>query len=242
MGRTRLITTRNPRRPARVAKARRRRPAPPWVVWSAAALAAAALWAASMNAHAQSTRPATAPPAGSTQQERQSPSQQAVEVYLSQDALQLMYSRPMDMGEFGRNEARAGVFINEQRDLIAVADVLVDVGERRRRPNWALQVGPRAYGALMADENQDVFSIAFGGRLSYFLGRNRQTAVSLEAFYAPDIVTFGNADEVKDVSVRFETALTERTRIFVGYRVFEFDLEIDREVDDNMHLGIRHRF
>lgn len=167
---------------------------------------------------------------------------QVVEAYLSEDAMQVLYGRRMDIGELGRNDARVGVFINEERDLIGIADMLFRVGEQRRRPYWSLEVGPRAYGALLAVENQDIFSIGLGGRLSYRLGRTRGSAVSLIAFYAPDIVTFGNADNIKDVSVRLETRLSDTTDLFIGYRMFELDLEVDREVDDNMHLGVRHRF
>jgi len=167
---------------------------------------------------------------------------QAVEAYLSEDAMQILYGRDMDIGELGQNEVRIGVFLNEERDLIGIADMLFDVGEPNRRPYWSLQLGPRAYGALMALEDQDVFSIGLGGRLSYFLGRNRASSVALTAFYAPDIVTFGNADNIKDVSVSVETRLSESTNLFIGYRVFEFDLAVDREVDDNLHVGIRHRF
>lgn len=167
---------------------------------------------------------------------------QAVEAYLSEDAMQVLYGRDMDVGELGRNEVRIGVFLNEERDLIGIADMLFDVGEPRRRPYWSLQLGPRAYGALMAVEDQDVFSIGLGGRLSYSLGRNRASSIALTAFYAPDIVTFGNADNIKDISVSLETRLSESTNLFIGYRVFEFDLLVDREVDDNMHVGIRHRF
>jgi len=181
-------------------------------------------------------------PSLSAAQEVDAAGMQAFEGYLSENAMQLLYGRDMDVGEFGRNQVRGGFFINEDRDLIGIADMMIDVGEPQRRPYWSLQAGARAYGALMAVENQDVFSIGLGGTLSYFLGRNRATSLSVTAFYAPDIVTFGNADNIKDVAVRFETRLSETTRLFVGYRTFEFDLEIDREVDDNMHVGIRHEF
>jgi hypothetical protein len=30
--------------------------------------------------------------------------------------------------------------------------------------------------------------------------------------------------------------------IFLGYRTFEFDLPVDREVDDNLHIGFRRDF
>lgn len=168
--------------------------------------------------------------------------QQGFEGYVSEDALQVLYIRNMDVGELGRNEVRGGFFLNEDRDLIGLADMLVDVGMPDRRPYWSLQVGPRVYGALLTIENQDVFAIGFGGKLSYYIGRNRNVSASITAFYAPDIITFGNADNVTDVTVQLETRLTEQTRVFVGYRTFEFDLEIDREVDDGLHVGIRHTF
>jgi hypothetical protein len=167
---------------------------------------------------------------------------QSVEAYLSEDAMQVLYGRQMDVGELGRNEVRVGVFLNEDRDLIGMADMLFDIGEPGRRPYWSLQMGPRVYGALMTIEDQDVFSIGLGGRLSYSLGRDRASSVFVSAFYAPDIVTFGNADNIKDVSFGVETRLSDSTSLFLGYRVFEFDLEVVREVDDNMHLGVRHRF
>lgn len=167
---------------------------------------------------------------------------QGFEAYISEDALQALYVRNMDVGELGTNDVRVGFFINEDRDLIGLADMLVDVGEPDRRPYWQLEVGPRVYGALLAVEDQDIFAVAVGGKLSYFLGRSRNTSVSASLFYAPDIITFGSADNVKDVSIRLETQLTDATRIFVGYRNLEFDLALDREVDDGMHVGIHHSF
>ena len=167
---------------------------------------------------------------------------QGIEAYIGQNALQALYTRNMDVGEFGMNDVRAGFFFNEDRDLILIGDMMVDVGRSERRPNWALDVGPRVYGALLSTENQDIFAIAFGGELSYFFGTARTTSVSISAFYAPDIITFGNADNVRDASIRFETRLTEATRIFVGYRSFEFDLPDVRKVDDGVDIGVRYRF
>lgn len=207
-----------------------RREAPTSMRLFAAVLAAAACGAPSLataQAPVDADRPAGA---------------QAAEGYLSEDAMQIMYGREMDFGDLGRNEVRAGFFLNEERDLIGMADMMIDVGQARRRPNWSLDVGPRVYGALLTVEDQDVFSIALGGTLSYFLGRTRSTAISLSAFYAPDIVTFGEADNIKDLSVQIETRLTDATQLFIGVRTFEFDLAADREVDDNMHVGVRYRF
>lgn len=176
--------------------------------------------------------------------------QQGVDAYLAEDAIQVLYRRSMDLGELGTNAVRAGVFMNEGRDLIGIADVLIDL---RKTPlpdrRWFLQVGPRAYGALLSIENEDIFSVAVGGTVGYYMGPRRRTSLSATAYYAPDITSFGNANSVTDLGIEFETPLTEATKVFVGYRWFRFDLApkqgvnaSDRDVDEGVHVGIAYRF
>jgi hypothetical protein len=82
-----------------------------------------------------------------------------------------------------------------------------------------------------------------GGEAQYFLNSARSASVTLAAFYSPDIMTFGEADNVKDVSLRFMTRLRNGTDVFFGFRMLEIDMDpVDREVDDNMHLGFRRSF
>lgn len=166
-----------------------------------------------------------------------------IEFYLAGEALQAMYTTELDIGELGMNGVRAGFLFSEARDLVLVGDMLVDVDQRPERPRWSLDVGPRVYGALLSVENQDVFSIAIGGRLSYLFRQNGATTMSVSAFYGPDIITFGNADNVVDVTIRFETQLTPETRVFLGYRSLEFELlDAERKIDDDVHIGFRRRF
>jgi hypothetical protein len=167
----------------------------------------------------------------------------AVELYLSEDALQAQYIRTLDLGDFGPTEVRAGFFYNEDRDLIGVGDLLTSVGDDVDVRRLEVRVGTRVYGAFLALEDQDIFGIGLGGEAQYFLGSSRSTSVTLALFYSPDIVTFGAADNVKDVSLRIMTRLGNGTDVFVGYRGFEIDLDPeDREVDDNLHVGFRRSF
>jgi hypothetical protein len=171
------------------------------------------------------------------------PEDHRIEVYVAENALQAMYVTTLDTGKLGTNEVQGGFFFSEERDFVLIGDMLVDVGERERHPRWRLNVGPRAYGAQLNVENQDVFAIAVGGRLSYMFRQNGATTLSVSAFYAPDIATFGSADNTTDISVRFETRLTAATRIFVGYRSLEFALlDASRRIDDSAHIGIQRRF
>ena len=168
----------------------------------------------------------------------------AIQVYISEDALQAQYIRDLDVDELGTTEVKLGVFYNEDRDLLAIGDLLLPVGEVRDQPHrLEFRVGSRVYGAFLANENEDVFGVSVGGEARYFIGQRRSTAVVLSAFYAPDILTFGAADNVADVSLRLETRLNDGTNIFVGYRALEIDVvPVDRELDDNLHIGFRRSF
>jgi hypothetical protein len=167
----------------------------------------------------------------------------AVEMYISDDALQARYVRTLDLGELGPTEVRGGFFYNEDRDLIVSGDLLASVGDEIDARRVEVRVGTRVYGAFLALEDQDVFGVGLGGEAQYFFNRSRSTSVQLSVFYSPDIVTFGTADNIKDASLRLITRLRDGTDVFVGFRVFEIDLDVDdREVDDNMHVGFRRSF
>jgi hypothetical protein len=166
----------------------------------------------------------------------------AIELYISDDAMQAQYVRQLDLGDFGPTEVRGGFFYNEDRDLIAIADALAFVGDEVGVRSLEVRVGTRVYGAFLAPEDQDVFGVGLGGEAQYYFNSARTASVTLGLFYAPDIVTFGVADNVKDTTLRFMARLRNGTDVFVGFRAFEIDLPEDREVDDNMHVGFRRSF
>ena len=166
----------------------------------------------------------------------------AVEFYISDDALQAQYVRMLDLGEVGPTEVRGGFFYNEDGDLIAMGDLLAFIGDDIGVRSLEVRVGTRVYGAFLAPEDEDTFGIGLGGEAQYFFNAARTASVTLAAYYSPDIATFGDADNVKDASLRFMTRLRNGTDVFVGFRMFEIDMPVDREVDDNLHLGFRRSF
>ena len=166
----------------------------------------------------------------------------AIEFYISNDALEAQYVRMLDLGELGPTQMRAGFLYNEDGDLVAIGDLLADVGDEIDARALELRVGTRVYGAFLAPEDQDVFSVGLGGEAQYYLGSRRNASVTLGLFYGPDIATFGTADHVMDVSLRLMTRMHNGTDVFVGYRSLEFGVDPARRVDDNLHLGFRRSF
>jgi hypothetical protein len=104
-------------------------------------------------------------------------------------------------------------------------------------------VGPVAYAALLSEENTDVFALGLGAEARYRLLRNPEVTIVGRAIYAPDILTFGAADNVWDVIGRAEVPITDRVTGFGGFRLFEVDLvEGKTELEETIHLGLRYRF
>lgn len=166
------------------------------------------------------------------------------EIALSDDSIQLRYIRPrmqpaenIEAGQLG-----FGLFLNEERDIVASSNYYVEAS-RLRINRVSILVGPVAYAALLSEENTDVFALALGAEARFRLLRNPQVTIVGQAVYAPDILTFGSADRVWDVVGRAEIPITDRVTGFGGFRLFEIDLLQGRtELEETVHLGLRYRF
>lgn len=169
------------------------------------------------------------------------------ELSLSNDTLQVRYrdaGRNVEVGEGSR--ASAALFLSESRDLVLFGDLLfpASVGVDR----FQLLFGPRAYAAMLEEENNDVFAISLGAEARFALSPDGRLAVSGQAFYAPDILTFGTADSLTDLSARLEFEIQPRLTLYGGMRWFEFELiddidgESERTLQEELFAGLAWQF
>ena len=166
------------------------------------------------------------------------------EIGMSEDSLQLRYIQPrvqpnanIESGELG-----FGLFLNEARDFVASSNYYVEASSLRFN-RLSIKAGPVAYAALLSTINTDVFALALGAEARYLLLRNPRVSIVGQIAYAPDILTFGSADNMYDLVARAEIPLTDRVVGFGGYRLFEVDLlEGKTELEESIHLGLRYRF
>lgn len=164
----------------------------------------------------------------------------AAEISIAEESLQLRYMMPPPGA--GDGELGFGIFLNESRDLVANSNFYIEASRVGFR-NLTVLVGPVAYAALLSTENNDIFSIALGAEARLQLLRNPELTAVGRAAYAPDILTFGSADNLWDVVGRLELPLTDRVTGFGGYRLFEIDLLSGKaELEESIHLGLRYRF
>lgn len=138
--------------------------------------------------------------------------------------------------------ASAGFFLSEDRDIVLDAALLfpttVELGPVSAR------FGPRAYAALLQEENNDVMAFSLGAEVRLDINRRSGLAVVGHAYYAPDILTFGSADNLTDLSARAELRIAPKLIGFAGMRWFRFDLTEGgghQDLQDEVFVGASYR-
>jgi hypothetical protein len=174
-----------------------------------------------------------------TAQQIEDGAQASAELALSNDTLDARYLARMRRGDDSR--MMGGVFLGEERDVVLNAGKMFGVDLDRR---FDLSLGPQLYAALLRDENEDVMALSLGGEMRFYFDPRRRFAISGRAFHAPDILSFGSADSLTDLSARAEMQVSERVMAFAGMRWFEFDL-IDgggeRTLQEELFVGVRYQ-
>lgn len=165
------------------------------------------------------------------------------ELALSNDTLQLRYISGGQMIGVDNSRFTGAFFLSEERDIVLSAGLVfpagIDLGP------LSVAVGPQVYAALLEDENNDVMSVSVGAEVRLLLNRRSGLAVRGHAYYAPDILTFGSADNLTDLSARAEIGLGDRVIAFGGMRWFEFDLTEgggERTLQEEIFVGFGYRF
>lgn len=186
-----------------------------------------------------------------------------LDIRLGGDAAQLEYLRDSDSQiGIGGADIGAAVFFNDADDIMLTLGALITGSSAGRNRALQLGAGARLYAAsldldvaedpnnqalsiLNARDQDEVGAAAIGGKISYIFPASMPMAVTGEIFYAPDIVSFGDNEDLLDIQIRFELELAPTTRFYVGYRNLEVEMEdsgVDYELDDSAHAGVRFSF
>jgi hypothetical protein len=174
---------------------------------------------------------------------------QSVEAYVSGKTIDVQYYRELRIEDVGPVQASAGILYNESRDLVGIFDALVYLGDQARQREIEVSVGTRVFAAFLNQENEDTLGVGFGGQAEWFFNQKRRSSLRLSAFYAPDILTFGIANNIRDYSMDLQTKIgaNRPTFAFVGFRHLEVDtvkeaVSGNRNLDNEIHIGFRRTF
>ena len=177
-------------------------------------------------------------------QQQENAASNAAEVALSNDTLELRYIGGGEQVGAGSGSVFTGAFfLSEARDIVLSGGLLWPANLNIDR--LSLRVGPQLYAALLDEENNDIFTVTVGAEARFLLIRNPDLAIVGKAFYGPDILTFGSADSMTDLSARIEMGFGSQIVGFAGMRWFEFDLTDgsgEQTLMEEVFIGAQYRF
>lgn len=164
----------------------------------------------------------------------------SLELKLNDEMAELEYAAPTGAMGLSGGEWGAGLLFNEDDDVVGTLSL-----RSLNRVSEALKfaVGFRGYLGNLDVPDEDLSSVAIGASVALSLAAQIPVSIGLSGYLAPDILTFGDAEGLREVALRVEAQLTPTAAVFVGYR--ELSVEFpggDYEVDDGGHLGVRLGF
>lgn len=165
------------------------------------------------------------------------------EATLSKETAQFTFRSDSSLIGWGGADLSFGLFYNEESDFILQAGLLQMRQASEENP-LTLGVGVKAYLGQLDDPDEDVFAFAIGGRIQYTIPGTMPMAVYFEGYYAPEITSFADTEEVIDYTLGFQIEALPQTVAFVGLRHLEFEVDSgDYDADDdNIHVGVRLTF
>lgn len=175
----------------------------------------------------------------------QSVSARSMEINLSDDAAQFKYSTLIGGTTYGRSELTYGILFNEDDVYIGEIGLLVIDEVGTGAPGLELGLGPKFYFADTDNSDGDVAALGLGGQLRYKNLQMPRIVYHLEAYYAPSIVAFLDAENLFEILFRLEYEILPTANMFIGYRDIEVeikDIDKDVELDENVILGVEFKF
>ena len=165
------------------------------------------------------------------------------EAALSKETAQFTFRSDSSLIGWGGADLSFGLFYNEESDFILQAGLLQMRQASEENP-LTLGVGVKAYLGQLDDPDEDVFAFAIGGQVRYTIPGTMPMAIYLEGYYAPEITSFADSENLLDYTIGFQIEALPQTTAFVGLRHFEIEGDDgDYDADDNnIHFGVRLTF
>jgi hypothetical protein len=167
---------------------------------------------------------------------------QAVMGTIGNDALQLGFMSHDDPVHTA--DLDLGFLITENRQFLATGALMFGT-DITQVPGLAVRFGPKGYlGWLEGVGKTQIAAIAGGVSARYDVLPDQGVAVVMHAFFSPNILTFGVANNVYDFLAGAEYRADDRFTVLAGYRWLKITLsnQPDNKLLNEVYAGVRYRF
>jgi hypothetical protein len=170
---------------------------------------------------------------------------QDLDISLNSDAAQFQVSYPLDKHkQFPKGELNGSLIFSTDDDMIVGVGARVAGETGSATPGLSAGLGARLFGG--SAEDNGMAALALNGALRYSPPPFPRFGIGMEFFYAPNIVTFIEADNYLHWELRVEYEVLPESYVYVGFRKLRVGLEDDDEdetdVDSGGHIGLKIHF
>jgi hypothetical protein len=173
----------------------------------------------------------------------------ALDFRVGKDAAELTFFTQTSSFGYGGADIGFGALVNEHNDVMANGSILVTGSSAGDVKGLHFGVGAKLYlGTLEGPDSVsldvDGGAVAIGGQLRYVFPGSTPLAILGEAFFAPEVTSISEFDGLLEYRVALELEVTPSARAYLGYRMMEvtYNSDVDYEVDDAAHIGVRFEF
>jgi hypothetical protein len=175
-------------------------------------------------------------------------SAQTLDLNVSNDSALFRYIvRDTDSSGFGTKEVDLGLAYTTDDAIVGMfgAQVVAEAGSRS--PGLDAGLGLKLFGANADLDDQDdmsLFALTLGGQLRFVPPPMPRLGFSVQGFFSPDVVTFGDADRFVYLSAAVEYRVLPQAMIYLGYRKMRAGIEDGgtATIESGGHLGFQLEF
>ena len=139
-----------------------------------------------------------------------------LDIGLSNTTAQFKYG--VASGLAGKSEVYGELMYNDKNSVIGGVGLLV-ANDEMKVPGLTIGIGAKALASTIKDSPRTNSSaIALGAQVRYELPAERRVAFSGEGYFAPKIITFGDADRYQQYGARAEFSISSQLQVYAGYR------------------------
>lgn len=171
----------------------------------------------------------------------------SLDVSLSNDVAQFQYIAPMGHVGQGKSEAHMGFLYNNSNNVLGDIGLLV-MNNGGNTAAVSFGVGIKVVAATI--EKNNTMALALGGQARLSPSDDKKLGIIGQLYFAPDVVTFGDADRFIETGVRVEYEIMQQAAAYVGYRKIKFNVNalpapfpaVGMVLDEGIHAGVRVAF
>ena len=167
-----------------------------------------------------------------------------LDIGLSDTTAQFKYG--VASGLSGKSEVYAELMYNDKNSIVGGVGLLV-ANDEINVPGLTIGVGAKAVAATIktTPNRKSASAAALGVQVRYELPAERRVAFSGEAYLAPRIITFGDAERYEQYGARAEFSISPQVQVYAGYRKTLFRLKTtgaDAVLINGPHIGVQMSF